>query len=233
VLRDHILSFSVTDENEVSSFFDGVLSRDDREITGHMTEQFKRYPFSLVRREPKPADRDLFPPVLRIADDGADLRQAFNGDVGHVRLLMTLSPTSYFSRMTLRIVQRYLLSQIASSDLKVYVVWEPIFPSDSEPASYEASHLVSDPRVRQFWSSSRFTGHSFSGLSGTGKPVWDSFLIFGRDKKWAEAAPVPDRFRITPQNGLSVQADRTMNGAKLADEIKAALASSPAGPATE
>jgi hypothetical protein len=232
LLRDHLLSFSVVDDNKIPSFFDGIISQDTTEIKGKMTEKLKNYPFSLRHREPRPAERDLLPPVLRVAADGAELRQAFNAGVGHARLLMTLSPTSFFSRMTLRIVQRYILDQIASSDLKVYIVWEHVFPSDSEQASYAASHLVSDPRVQQFWSNSRFTGHSFGKLSGKeSKPVWDSFLIFGGDKKWTDVAPVPDHFRITPQNGLDVRADRRMNGAKLAEEIKAQLDSPQGKPA--
>jgi hypothetical protein len=232
LIRDHSLSFSVVDDNKIPSFFDGTLSRDTAEITGKMTEQFNSYPFSLRRRETRPAQKDLLPPVLRVADDGAELRHAFNADAGHVRLLMILSPTSFFSRMTLRIVQRDVLDQIASPDLKVYVVWEPVFPSDSEQASFTVSHLVSDPRVQQFWSNSRFTGRSFGKLFGQqGKPVWDSFLIFTGDKRWTDATPVPDQFRIIPQPGMEAQADRKMNGMKLAEEIKTRLNASQVTPA--
>jgi hypothetical protein len=224
-LRDQTLSFKVVDEQKTADFFDGTISPDGAEITGKMTERLQSFPFSLRRREPRPVEEDFLPPVVRIADDGAELRQAFNAGTGQVRLLMTLSPTSGASRMALGIVQRYVLDRIASPDLKVYVVWEPVAHADSEKASYAASHLVSDPRVQQFWSGSRFTGHAFAKLSGKdGKPIWDCFLIFGRDQKWADAAPVPDAFRITPQSGLEVQADRKMNGAKLAEEIKARLA---------
>ena len=147
-----------------------------------------------------------------------------------MRLLITLSPTSVSSKMALRIVQRYVLDQIASPDLKVYVVWEPVTRTDSEQASYAASHLVSDPRVQQFWSGSRFTGHSFGRLSGKDdKPVWNSFLIFGGDKKWIDVPPAPDHFRIAPPGALEIPADRRMNGAKFAEEVKAGLTLPKAG----
>jgi len=224
-LRDHAVSFSVVDEQKVADSFDGTISQDGTEITGKMTENLQICPFSLRRREPRPIAKDVLPPVLRVADDGAELRQAFNADAGHVRLLMTLSPTFVPSKMALRIVQRYVLDQIASPDLKVYVVWEPVARADSEQASYAASHLVSDPRVEQFWSGSRFTGHAFGKLSGKDdKPVWNSFLIFGGDKKWTDEPPAPDHFRIAPPGALEIPADRRMNGAKLAEEVKAGLA---------
>ena len=232
LLRDHAVSFKIVDEQNIADFFDGMISQDGAEIIGTMTESPRRVPFSLRRREPRPIEGNFLPAVLRVADDGAEFRQAFNAGGGHVRLLMILSPTSISSKVNLRIVQRYVLDQIANPALKVYVVWEPVFPSDSEQASYETSHLVSDPRVQQFWSNSRFTGHSFGKLSGIpDKPVWNSFLIFGGDKKWTDAAPVPDQFRIVPRSGMEVQADRKMNGAKLAEEIKSTLASSPGKPA--
>lgn len=232
LLRDNAVSFKVVDEQNIADFFDGMISQDGAEIIGKMTETPRSFPFSLRRRELRPIERDFLPAVLHVADNGAELRQAFNADAGHVRLLMILSPTLVSSKVNLRIVQRYVLNQIANPDLKVYVVWEPVFPSDSEQASHEASHLVSDPRVQQFWSNSRFTGHSFGKLSGIqDKPVWNFFLIFGGDKKWTDATPVPDQFRIVPRSGIEVQADRKMNSAKLAEEIKAMLASSQGKPA--
>ena len=230
LLRDQTVSFSVVDEQKIADLFEGTISQGGAEITGKMTEILQICPFSLRRREPRPIEEDFLPPVLRVADDGAELRRVFNTDAGHVRLLMTLSPTSPSSRMALRIVQRYVLDRIASPDLKVYVVWEQVSPRDSEQASYAASHFVSDSRVQQFWSGSRFTGHSFAKLFGKeGQPVSNSFLIFGGDKKWTDAPPAPDQFRITPRNGSEVPADRRMNGVKLAEEIKARLALPKAG----
>jgi hypothetical protein len=170
--------------------------------------------------------------VLRVGDDGAELRQAFNADAGHVRLLITLSPSAVGSKAALRLVQRYVLDRIASPDLEVYVVWEPVLRVDTEQASGAASRLVSDPRVRHFWSGSRFTGHSFASLSGKdGQPLRDSFLVFGRDKKWTDAAPVPDHFRIASPNSGELEPDRRMNGEKLAEDIEAALGSSRERPA--
>ena len=224
LLRDHAVSFSVVDEQEVADRFDGIISQDGAEITGTMVENLRSCPFSLRRREPRPPEEDFLPPVLAVAEDGAEIRQAFNAGSGHVRLLMTLSPMSPASRMDLRIVQRYVLDQIASPDLQVYIVWEPVTRRDSQQASYAASHLVSDPRIQQFWSGSRFTGKAFARLSDKdGKPGWDTFLIFGGDKKWTDTPPVPDQFRLALRPGIEVQADRKMNGAKLAEEIKAQL----------
>jgi hypothetical protein len=225
LLRERAVSFSVVDERKTGSFFTGTISADGEEIAGTMTENLQKYPFSLRRREPRPAvGGNFLPPVLRVADDGAELRRAFNAGAGHVRLLMTLSPSSVGSKTALRIVQRYVLERIASPGLKVYVVWEPVVRADTEQASYAASRLVSDPRVQQFWSGSRFTGHSFASLAGKdSEQIWDAFLIFGGDKTWTGAPPIPDRFRLAPLPGMEVQANLRMNGAKLAEDIEARL----------
>jgi hypothetical protein len=228
LLRDHAVSFAVVDEHKVADFFNGTISPDSSEITGKMTENLQSFPFTLHRREPTPDLADFLPPVLRVANDGAELRQAFNGDQGRVRLLMILSPTSPYSKMLLRIVQRYVLDPIASLDLRVYVVWERVARADSEEISYAASHLVSDPRLRQFWSASRFTGHAFAHLAGhDGKPLANSFLVFDRDKKWTDQPPTPDHTRLPPENGVNPPADQRLNGAKLADDLNARLLPKP------
>src|SRR6185295_15996586 len=93
LLRDQAVSFKVVDEQNIADFFDGTISQDGAEITGKMTENLQSCPFSIRRREPRPIAEDFIPPVLRVADDGAELRQAFNAGAGHVRLLIILSPT--------------------------------------------------------------------------------------------------------------------------------------------
>ncbi len=226
VFRAAAVSFFVLDDNQVPSFFEGTVSQDGSEITGTMTEELKIYPFSLRRRAGTPTRETFLSPVLRVAEDGAELRQAFNEGAGHVRLLMILSPTEFPSRMALRLVQRYVLDQVADPDLEVYVVWEAVYGGDSEQASHEASGLVKDPRVRQFWSGSRFSGHSFQGIAGrNGKPAWDSYLVFAGDKRWTDTVPAPDQILLTPLVETEIQADRRMNGVTLANEINRMLSS--------
>jgi len=108
VLRGPAISFKVRDENNVISFFDGEIDSAEAKITGRLTEGFQRVPFTLRQR----IDHPSAPAVIRLADDGSGLREAFNRAAGHVRLLMILSPSAFSSRMALKLVQRYFWMRI-------------------------------------------------------------------------------------------------------------------------
>src|SRR5262249_40850205 len=159
------------------------------------------------------------------APDGAELRQAFNLGADRVRLLMIVSPTSFGSRLALRLVQRYVLEKNADPNLEVLVVWEPFYPIDSERIAQQASTLIADPRVQQFWSPHQFAGKSFPGFAvGSDKPGLNSFLVFAGGKLWTDAAPSPDRVRRSPQTSAQIPDDVRMNGLKLGQEIDRILA---------
>ena len=111
-------------------------------------------------------------------------------------------------------VQDSVLSRIASRDLAVYVVWEPIFKSDDLRASRRATVLFPDDRVTHYWASTLAVGKLFQAPLGLQDEVaWDVYLVYrpGRDwsvfghdgidmtdrpgREWeADSPPVPDDF---------------------------------------
>jgi len=220
VLRGPAISFKVRDENNVISFFDGEIDSAEAKITGRLTEGFQRVPFTLRQR----IDHPSAPAVIRLADDGSGLREAFNRAAGHVRLLMILSPSAFSSRMALKLVQRYVLDANSDPRIKIFVIWEPVYSSDSENAAQEAASLLADSRVSHYWSASRFVGNSFRNLLENGSgPLWDAHLVFSGDKQWTGTVPRPNSFRVAPRHGTSIPEKRKMNGVSLGRDISALL----------
>lgn len=221
------LSFFVTDEDGVKTFFTGRLSADRSEIAGTMHEREQRAPFTL-HRHPVPLGPPPGPAVLQLAADGAALRNAFDGHAGHPRLVLILSPTLFSSRMTLRLVERYVLAADRDPDLLVIVVWEPTYGSDTEQTARQAAGLVDDARLVHFWSPTRFASSvwkpAFQLLGLSGK-IMDPVLVFPKESRWQGSAPLPDRLYQTPRPDVPATAEHHFNALDLAR----ALAPPPAG----
>ncbi len=89
-------------------------------------------------------------------------------------------------------MQNEILEKHKSPDLVVYAVWFGMIPGDQRAAWPDA--LLDDPRVVEFWDEDRVLGRwlaaqsSFQdkGLVGGGV-MWDTFLLFGRESRWATA----------------------------------------------
>jgi hypothetical protein len=123
--------------------------------------------------------------------NGAELRQVFNDEQSHPRLLVVLSPTCHDCKASALMVQRYLLAPGRFPDLRVFVVWEPAQGRDHDTGAGAASQLLrDDPRASQFWSESRYAGTAFRRQLGfTASPAWDVFLLFAPGVRWTAEAP--------------------------------------------
>ena len=130
-------------------------------------------------------------------ENGQPLRDDFNRDVGHVRLLLLMDPICPTCLLGLANIDRDLLSKLPrNTTLRTYVVHEPVIGGTANNIAGAAS-LVHAP-VRHYWNP---TG-SFGRLAGTafdlhhdGKPVfaWDVWTIYGPDAIWKSAGPPTPR----------------------------------------
>jgi hypothetical protein len=92
-------------------------------------------------------------------------------------------------------------------DLRIFVVWEPVLPSDRGPPSASVqARLPDDPRVRRFWDAGRLvSGALLEAARARHDPkveghgvVWDLVCLYPAGKKleeepaWA-GGPVADR----------------------------------------
>lgn len=95
-------------------------------------------------------------------------------------------------------MQEELLAANTDADLRVYAVWFEMFPGDTRERW--PSDVLSGPRVRHYWDEEKVVGSWYGdripdmqdqlvpGSMGVGdEPVlWDAYLVYGPEAKWAE-----------------------------------------------
>jgi hypothetical protein len=209
-----------TDEQGVVSVFQGQSITDADVLQGELAEGGRKASFELRRTDP--AARK--PPVLQsLARDGAELKTLFNQDREKVRVLMILSPTCSICRMGARLVERHILNQVWDPGLSIYVVWEMINKQDTQDSAVQAAALLSDSRIRHFWSPEPFASIAFQApVGGKRTTAWDVFLVFGKGTQWIDAAPAIDVFMHNQKQELPKE--RLLNAVTLAGEVKGLLA---------
>jgi len=121
------------------------------------------------------------------------LRDDFNRDVGHVRLLFLVDPICPTCLRGLADIDRDLLSKIPrNTTLKTYVVHEPVIGGTARNIA-GAAGLLHAP-ARHYWnptgSFGRIAGAAYD-LHHDGRPVyaWDVWTIYGPDAVWKDAGP--------------------------------------------
>jgi hypothetical protein len=83
-----------------------------------------------------------------------------------------------------------LLKEQNDSKIRVFVVWEPVLPTDFGAPSTFTLRRVSDPRASQYWDKE----HIVSRLLGERDPssiVWDYVAVYEPGKLWDTAPPDP------------------------------------------
>ncbi len=220
------ISFQVTDSDRVVSAFAGTLDAQDTVLTGTFHEQQATYPFELRRRIQPP------PVTLQVADlgnDDAGLRSAFDQDTGHIRLMLVLSPQSFASKITLRMLQRYVLEPIDDPALRVYVVWEPTPAAIARGfAAPAVKPLLSDPRVAEFYARDPIVSRLLAPTAPTGSPGGHSLcLLFRSDQRWLGVAPpAAERTWLAPLHDLTeaIAPQQRFHGPNVAAAVRALLA---------
>lgn len=95
-----------------------------------------------------------------------------------------------------------VLASPKASELRVLVVWLPMFPGDSRPGAARAVALVDDPRVTHVWDGARAAGRWFMRVVAdvprlAGRRVfrfgvvWDTYLLYGPEAGWRARGPAP------------------------------------------
>jgi hypothetical protein len=200
--------------------YTGTLQPDGDTIKGEHGPDDKA-PFELHRK----ARPSAAAPVVRaLADGPADLRAAFTEDDDKVRLVVFVSPDCLGCKMGTRLVEKYVLDALASPDLRVYVVWEPILKNDSFSAAQLAAANISDPRVSQFWIGDQSLSNAFKPLFGlVAEPAYDLYMLYPRHAKWLATPPAP-AYYMHNMDGNLLPADRAFDGAELAKKVKEQIA---------
>jgi len=95
-----------------------------------------------------------------------------------------------------------LLKQQNDSKIRVFVVWEPVLPTDFSAPSTFTLRRVSDPRTSQYWDKE----HIVSRLLGQREPssvIWDYVAVYQPGKVWDQAPPEPLYSHVPVIKGIS------------------------------
>lgn len=84
-----------------------------------------------------------------------------------------------------------LLETQADSDLRVFVVWEPVLPTDLTAPSTIALRRIQDSRVKQYWDSNRVISHAM-GEHDRRSVVWDYIAVYKPAQIWVQTPPQPE-----------------------------------------
>lgn len=88
-----------------------------------------------------------------------------------------------------------MLRENHSDGLKVFVVWEPILPTDWFRPSRLVQRRVAEPRVTQYWDRNHLVAtqlHAHLAASQVDRYehqriLWDLVAVFAKDAKWDSA----------------------------------------------
>jgi hypothetical protein len=84
-----------------------------------------------------------------------------------------------------------VLEQLSGPAVRAYVVWVPM-SRGMERDVQNATREVWDPRARHYWDGD---GQLIAGyrevLGGFEEPVWDTYLLYGKDATWGDRPPAP------------------------------------------
>jgi hypothetical protein len=83
-----------------------------------------------------------------------------------------------------------LLREVNDQDVRVFVIWEPVLPTDFVAPSTAALARIPDGRASQYWDRKRSLSH-FLGEHNRSTVVWDHIAVYAPGTLWQDAPPKP------------------------------------------
>jgi hypothetical protein len=83
-----------------------------------------------------------------------------------------------------------LLREINSKDVRVFVIWEPVLPTDFVAPSTAALARIPDARAAQYWDRKRALS-LLLGEHNRSTLVWDYIAVYAPGTLWQDAPPKP------------------------------------------
>ena len=93
-------------------------------------------------------------------------------------------------------IQKVLSAQ-GGTPVRLFIVWEPVLPTDWGAPSTVALRRIADSRARQYWDRGRLLSKSM-GEKDRDSVVWDAVAVYPRGLLWGEASPPKPVFEDGP-----------------------------------
>ncbi len=79
-----------------------------------------------------------------------------------------------------------LLDQQPEGKIRVFVIWEPVLPTDLAAPSTMTLKRISDSRASQYWDKQHIVSNSIGD-----DVVWDYVAVYAQGKLWEKGPPEP------------------------------------------
>jgi len=83
-----------------------------------------------------------------------------------------------------------LLREVNSQNVRVFVIWEPVLPTDFVAPSTAALARIADARATQYWDRKRALSNLL-GEHNRSTVVWDYIAVYSPGTLWQDAPPKP------------------------------------------
>ncbi len=74
--------------------------------------------------------------------------------------------------------------------MRIFMIWEPVLPTDFGAPSTATLRRASDPRVSQYWDKDHIVSRSL-GERDRSSVVWDYVAVYQSGKLWDQVPPDP------------------------------------------
>jgi hypothetical protein len=137
--------------------------------------------------------------LVHLTEQSLDsLRTDFNLAASDIRVILLLSPTWTTCLRGASAVER-VLERHAGAPVRLYVVWEPILPTDWTAPSTRVMSRLSDSRARQFWDKDHAVARRMAQDARPPQPaadccdrsgiLWDLAAVYPAGVRWNGALP--------------------------------------------
>ena len=218
VSLDGDLVYLVQPDKDGDYVFNGKLSEDGQVIEGTRGHSGDVYPFRLERV----ADPDRRPEIKPLAASAESLKAQFNADSAKTRLVVVLAPTCPTCRISAHLLEKYDLRAIADDRLRVYVVWQPVFPRDNREAVDDAAALLQDARVTHFWADDVAATAFYKSYLKLEHQVFDVAFLYPPGAKWDAAPPAPLSYMHRLESS-GLPKENLFSATRLAEDIRKLL----------
>jgi len=82
------------------------------------------------------------------------------------------------------------LKEFGGKPIRVFVVWEPVLPTDWGAPATAALRRIDDRRAIQYWDKGRLLSHAL-GEHDRKSVVWDHIIVYERGVIWKQGPPEP------------------------------------------
>jgi len=118
-----------------------------------------------------------------------------------------------------------VFTDIGSINLKGFVIWLPVRPTDTLKAAQTEADQLKDPRITEFWNDDLSIDAAYMQTLKLSRTAFDTYLVYAPDAKWSKKAPPSPDFWMH-QRGPQSGADQTkhLNAKRLKKAIEQLLA---------